>query len=316
MTGSMKAAVLRRTGQPLIVESRPLPDAAAGLVLEVVSCGVCHTDLHLAGGSDTAVPLVLGHEMVVTDRDEEPALVYPTWGCGRCRHCRRGDEAMCAEVTIPGVHVDGGFASAVAIPDESYLYPLDGIDPARAGPLADAAATSYRAVRRGLPADRAVVIGVDGLGQFAVQWLRLLGGCRVTAVDPEPRKRERAIELGAAQAVPPDAGLDPFPLVLDFVGSGASLALGGEVVDREGTIVTVGGAGGSLPVGMEAIPYEAWVTTSIMGSRSDVEAVLGHATRGEVEWEVETVSLDDANTALDRLRAGDVAGRLALIPGG
>lgn len=296
-----------------MIEERARPDPASGLVVEVLACGVCHTDLDLVDNESIRTPRVLGHEAVVAGPDGEPCLVYPSWGCRRCEHCRSGDEAMCPEVVIAGVHADGGYAEAMGIPDASYLYPIGDLDPARAAPLADAGATSYRAVRRAMPASRAVVIGIGGLGQFAVQWLRL-AGCRVTAIDIDRGKRRRAIELGAAEAHAPAARIDPAPVVLDFVATPESLQLARTVVDRQGRIVIVGGGGAAISVGMETIPYETWVTTSIMGSRSDLSAVLDHVRRGNVTSDVEVVPLDDANHALQRLRAGAVTGRLVLRP--
>ena len=172
----MRAAVMHSPGSPLVIEERPRPSPSSGLVVDVIACGVCHTDLDLIDSEATRTPHVLGHEVVVAGPSGEPCLVYASWGCRRCSHCRSGDEAMCPDVVIVGVHADGGYAEALVVPDESYLYPIGDLDPAEAAPLADAGATSYRAVRRAMPASRAVVIGVGGLGQFAIQWLRLAGG--------------------------------------------------------------------------------------------------------------------------------------------
>ena len=305
---------MRSAGVPLTLEEWPRPRPNSGLVVDVMACGVCHTDLDLLDSEFTRTPHVLGHEVVVTGPSGEPCLVYASWGCRRCAHCRSGDEAMCPEVIIEGVHADGGYAETLVIPDETYLYPIGDLDPAAAAPLADAGATAYRAVRRAMPASRAVVIGIGGLGQFAIQWLRLVGNCRVTAVDTAPEKLIRALELGADDAHPPSAEMEPAPVVLDFVGNSDSLELARSVVERQGKVVIVGGGGGTLPVGMEDIPYEAWVTTSIMGSRSDVTTVLDHAQRGNVECHVEELPLEDANTALNRLREGAVTGRLVLRP--
>lgn len=301
-------------GSSLVIEDRPRPNPTSGLVVDVLACGVCHTDLDLLDSEFTSTPHVLGHEVVVAGPGGEPCLVYASWGCRNCAHCRSGDEAMCPDIVIEGVHADGGYAEAMVIPDASYLYPIGDLDPAEAAPLADAGATAYRAVRRTMPASRAVVIGVGGLGQFAIQWLRLVGDCRVTAVDTAPEKLIRALELGAHEAFPPGAEIERAPVVLDFVGTSESLELARSAVQRQGTIAIVGGGGGTIPVGMEEIPYETWVTTSIMGSRSDVTTVLDHAQRGNVECHVEELPLDDANTALHRLREGKVTGRLVLKP--
>lgn len=277
-------------------------------MVNVLACGVCHTDLDLLDSEFTRTPHVLGHEVVVAGPGGEPCLVYASWGCGRCGRCRSGDEAMCPDVVIAGVHADGGYAEALVIPDGSYLYPIGDLDPA------DAGATAYRAVRRAMPASRALVIGVGGLGQFAIQWLRLVTDCRVTAIDTAPKKILRALALGADEALPPAAEIEPAPVVLDFVGTSESLELAKSVVTRQGKIVIVGGGGGTIPMGTEAIPYETWVTTSIMGSRSDVTTVLHHAQRGNVECHVEELPLGHANTALERLRVGAVTGRLVLKP--
>ena len=301
-------------GSPLVIEERPRPSPASGLVVDVVACGVCHTDLDLLDSEFTRTPHVPGHEVVVAGPGGEPCLVYSSWGCRRCAHCRSGDEAMCPDVVIEGVHADGGYAESLVIPDESYLYPIGDLDPAVAAPLADAGATAYRAVRRTTPASRAVVIGVGGLGQFAIQWLQLVADCSVTAVDTAPEKLIRALELGAGEAHPPSAEMEPAPVVLDFVGTSESLELARSVVERQGRVVIVGGGGGTIPVGMEAIPYETWVTTSIMGSRSDVATVLDHAQRGNVECHVEELPLEDADAALQQLREGAVTGRLVLKP--
>ena len=133
-------------------------------------------------------------------------------------------------------------------------------------------------------------------------------------MDTAREKLIRALELGADEARPPSDEMEPAPVVLDFVGTTESLALASCVVERQGRIVIVGGGGGTIPVGMEAVPYETWVTTSIMGSRSDVTTVLDHAQRGNVECHVEKLPLEDANTALQRLREGTVTGRLVLKP--
>ena len=301
-------------GSPLVIEERPRPGPRSGLTVDVLACGVCHTDLDLIDSEATRTPHVLGHEVVVAGPSGEPCLVYASWGCRRCSHCRSGDEAMCPDVVIVGVHADGGYAEALVVPDESYLYPIGDLDPAEAAPLADAGATSYRAVRRAMPASRAVVIGVGGLGQFAIQWLRLVGACSVTAVDTAPAKLGRALELGADEACLPMAEIEPAPVVLDFVGTAESLQLARSLVQRQGRIVIVGGGGGAIEVGMEAIPYETWVTTSIMGSRSDVTTVLEHAQRGNLDCHVGELPLNDAGTALERLREGEVTGRLVLKP--
>jgi propanol-preferring alcohol dehydrogenase len=204
------------------------------------------------------------------------------------------------------------------VPARRYLLPLDGLDPVRAAPLADAGVTPYRAVRRVRDAlragDTAIVIGAGGLGQFAIQYLRLLTDARIVAVDPDAAKRRRARELGAEDAIAPDALDLTARVVLDVVGSEATLALAARTVERAGAVVLIGEGGGSLAFSFAGVPYEATLTTSAWGSFDDLAAVLALARAGEIDWHVETLPLADANLAHERLRRGDVLGRLVLTP--
>ncbi len=204
------------------------------------------------------------------------------------------------------------------MPSRRYLLPLGGLDPVAAAPLADAGLTPYRAVRRIAPAlppgARVVVIGVGGLGQFGLQYLRLLTKATLVAVDRDPRKLDRARELGAAEAALPDEVQGMAAAVLDFVGSDQSLSLASRLVERGGLLVQVGEAGGRLTLGLGAFPHEASFTTSIWGSLAELREVLALAQRGQVRWDVESLPLYAVNQALDRLRRGDVRGRLVLTP--
>src|SRR5207237_5276163 len=116
-----------------------------------------------------------------------------------------GEEQLCSSAHEAGWVEDGGYAELVRVPSRRYLFPLAGIDPVQAAPLADAGITSYRAVRRvaNFLSDRAraIVIGCGGLGQFAIQYLKLLTDARVIAVDSVAAKQRRALELGADEAV-------------------------------------------------------------------------------------------------------------------
>jgi propanol-preferring alcohol dehydrogenase len=160
-----------------------------------------------------------------------------------------------------------------------------------------------------------LVVGVGGLGQFALQYARLLGRPgRVVAVDPDEAKCRRALELGADIACPPEEWQDMTRVALDFVGSDESLALCARRVERAGLIVLVGEDGGSTPFGFGALSDNVTATSSILGSIPDLRAVVELAQGGHLEWEVEELPLACANDALDRLREGAVRGRLVLVP--
>jgi propanol-preferring alcohol dehydrogenase len=316
----MRAAVLHAPGQPLVLEERQdLQAEGAQRVLRVLAAGVCHSDLHMIDGViGGPLPRVLGHEIAGHLQGIGDVLVYPCWSDGTCEYCRRGLQQLCPASAEPGWAVDGGFAEQLLVPHPRFLLPLGGLDPVRAAPLADAGVTSYRAVSRALPwlgpGVTALVIGAGGLGQFAIQYLRLLTAATVVAVDPSEAKRRRALSLGARDVAAPGDDLPAAEAVFDFVGSDATLRQAAEHVLPAGVVVVVGEAGGRISFGFRLVPCEAHLTSSVWGSFQDLRAVLGIAQRGELTWDVEPVPLAQANEALSRLRNGEVAGRIVLTP--
>jgi propanol-preferring alcohol dehydrogenase len=311
--------VTREVGAPLVFEDRPVPEPRGEEVLvRVRGVGVCHSDLHIVEEEERPRPLVLGHEIAGEAADIGDVLVYPAWGCLECRFCHAGEEQLCPQVETAGFDRDGGYAEYVLVPSRRYLLSLDGLDPVRAAPLADAGLTPYRAVRR--VRDRLddgktlVVVGAGGLGQFAVQYGKLLTAARVVAVDVDEGKRARARELGADDAVAPAEADVRAAAVIDFVGSDDTLVLAAQIVQPTGAILHVGAAGGRLIYGFNALASEATIGTSILGSLDELRAVLEQARRAEIEWDVEALPLDRANDALDRLRRGNVVQRLVLTP--
>lgn len=333
----MRAAVLRRPGRLLVTGDWPDPHPRGDQrLVRVRAAGLCGSDLHMVDGKIAGpLPRVLGHEIAGHVDGLGDVLVYPCWSDGSCEFCRRGLEQLCPASAEPGWAVDGGFAERLLVPHPKFLLPLEGLDPIHAAPLADAGVTAYRAVTRArpwlMPGATALVIGVGGLGQFAIQFLRLLTGARVIAVDTTPAKRRMALALGAEEAVGADdrngggdegfggdngAGdeLPPAHVAFDFVGTSATIRQAVASIVPTGLVMLVGEAGGQVPFGFTNVPYEACLTTSVWGSRADLEAVLDHAWRGDLTWQVEPVPLDRANEALDRLREGTVAGRIVLVP--
>jgi propanol-preferring alcohol dehydrogenase len=200
----MRAVVLPSFHAPLELEERPVPAARDGEVLvRVLACGVCHSDLHVADGyfSSSPLPLVLGHEIAGELESGERALVYTPWGCGECRFCLATEEMICPDGKEAGMFQDGGYAEYVRVPARRFIYPIGDLDPVQAAPLGCGGLTPYRAVKHARPwlgpGSRALVLGAGGLGQFGIQYLRLLTDAAVHAADPSAQKRARALELGA-----------------------------------------------------------------------------------------------------------------------
>jgi alcohol dehydrogenase, propanol-preferring len=317
----MKAVVLRGFNQPLVVEERPEPEGSD--VITVSACGVCHSDLHVVDGTyPSPTPLVLGHELTGVHDELGPVMVYAPWGCRQstCRWCASGQEMICPTAREIGLFQDGGYTERFAVSDRSYLHSLEGLDPVQAAPLACGGLTAYRAVQHALPLLRAggprrvMVLGAGGLGQFAIQYLRMLSDATVIAGDVSPAKCQTAQLLGAHSAGDPATFDQPVDVVLDFVGARSTLATAAQLVDRQGLIVLVGLFGGRVPFGLGLVPHEARLMTSIWGTNQQLAELLALARKEPLRYTVEALPLVDAQIAHDRLRAGDVTGRFVLVP--
>ena len=321
----MRAIVLPAPGQTLVVdEHHPEPGGGkqGGEIIEVTACGVCRSDLHVVDGEYvSSYPLVLGHEVTGQHPALGAVMVYAPWGCRDCPECNADLEMICAKSTEAGLLVDGGYSERMWVKHRRYLAPLGDLDPVASAPLACGGLTAYRAVNHGLDilrdrgtAGRALVIGAGGLGQFAIRYLRLLSDAHVTALDPSDHKRATALEIGAHAAASPNDELAPADVVIDFVGAEATLATAASVVAKRGMVAVVGLQGGRIPFGFCAVPHEARFFSSIWGSRSQLNELLDLARREpSIVQPVETLPLVEAQQAHDRLRAGEVRGRLVLV---
>ncbi len=320
----MHAMVLSRPGDPL--QPKAVPDPVAqdpGSVIDVVACGICHSDLHAAAGDYPAnLPIILGHEVVGEHADLGPVLVYACWGCRKsgCWACESRQEMICPNATEAGLFRDGGYAERMAIPDDAYLVPIGDLDPYRTAPLACGGLTAYRAVSHtqerlaSVAKPRALVLGAGGLGQFGIQFLKIVTDASVTVVDSSESKRTVASDLGADIVCDPAELEGTFDAVIDFVGAAATLEAAAQHVARQGIAVVVGLYGGTIPFGFGAVPHEAQFMTSVWGTRNQLSELVELARTHTLSSPVEVLPLDSAQQALDRLAAGDVAGRLVLDP--
>ena len=329
----MRAVRFNGPGTPLELTEVPDPVAGPGeAVVEVLACGICHSDLHaVAGDYPTTVPVTLGHEVVGRHPDLGNVLVYAPWGCGKadCFACASGQENICPNSSEVGLVVDGGYAEKLRVRDARYLVPIGDLDPASAAPLACGGLTAYRAVKQALPflrtpswssfanpagRTRALVIGAGGLGQLGLQYLKALTDVEVTVVDAAPAKREQALALGADAAVAPGEVTGIFSAVIDFVGAQATLETAAKHVSRQGAIVLVGLYGGRVPFGLGFVPHEAHLMTSIWGSLEELHELVALVQEHGIRSDVEIVGLADVAAAHEKLHRGEVRGRFVIDP--
>ena len=324
----MRAVLATTVDGPLeFVEDHPEPVAAGDAeLIDVTACGVCHSDLHVVEGVfPSPLPMVLGHEVTGVHAELGPVMIYAPWGCRSCVQCDRGLEMMCANATEAGLFVDGGYADKMAVKHRRYLAPLGDLDPVAAAPLACGGLTAYRAVKHGVDllrtraenggTARATVIGAGGLGQYALQYLRLLTDAHVTAVDIADDKLAAAREIGAHDAIHADDVADAAPadVVLDFLGTEPTLTSAAAHTARQGMCVVVGLGLGRIPFGFAAVPHEAHFLSSVWGSRAELDDLLDLARREpSLVREVDVMPLADAQRAHERLRAGETRGRIVL----
>lgn len=329
----MRAVRFNGPGTTLELTEIPAPVPGAGeAVIDVVACGICHSDLHaVAGDYPTTVPVTLGHEVVGRHATLGNVLVYAPWGCRQpgCFACTSGQENICPRSSEMGLIADGGYAEQLLVIDERYLVPIGDLDPAAAAPLACGGLTAYRAVKQTLPflgtpswssignpsgRSRALVIGAGGLGQLGLQYLKALTDAEVTVLDASPAKREQALALGADAAVGPGELEGVFSAVVDFVGAQATLEAAASHVTRQGIVVLVGLYGGQIPFGLGAVPHEAHFMTSIWGSLDELHELVALVQQHGIRSEVEIIGLGDVTDAHDRLHRGDVRGRFVIDP--
>lgn len=339
MASMMKAAVVREFGKPLSIEMVPIPTPGPGEVLvKVVACGVCHTDLHAADGDwpvKPTLPFIPGHEVAgtvavlgegVTNLKVGDA-VGVAWlhdACQSCEYCETGWETLCEHQHNTGYGVDGGFAEYVIASAPFAARLPANVDFAQMAPILCAGVTTYKGlleteVRAG---EWVAIFGIGGLGHVAVQYAKAMG-IHVAAIDIAPEKLALAKASGAdlvVDARDPDA----VQQILDATGGGAhgvlvtavsppafSQAL--KVVRRKGTVALVGLPPGDFPTPIfEVVLKRLTVRGSIVGTRRDLDEAITFAAEGKVHAEITRVPLEEINTVFANLKAGKVDGRMVI----
>lgn len=326
----MLAMVCDGPGQPLRAERRPVPRPGAGEILvEVLACGVCRTDLHVLDGEIAAhYPVVPGHEIVGRVAElgagvegfapgQRVGIPWLGHACGTCEYCRAGAENLCDAPLFTGATRDGGYATHT-VADARFCFPLpDGIDDLHAAPLLCAGLIGWRAFRM---AGAGARIGLYGFGAAAhlLAQLAVAEGREVYAFTQrgDTRGQDFARSLGCAWAGGSD---EAPPHLLDaailFAPVGALVPAALKVVRKGGRVVCAGIHMSDIP----AFPYaDLWGEREIVSvanlTRDDGLSYLGHERLGCVHSHVTAYPLAKANAALDDLRHGRFEGAAVLVP--
>jgi propanol-preferring alcohol dehydrogenase len=328
---TMPAMLLDAPHFPLRPAELPVPEPGPGQVLlKVRACGLCHTDLHIVDGelAEPKLPLVLGHQIVGTIAGKGPGAVrfqvgervgVPWLGStdGTCRFCLRGQENLCEHARFTGYHLDGGFAE-YTIADECFCFQLPGVySDAEAAPLLCAGLIGYRTYR--MAGESVETLGIYGFGAAAhiVAQVAKYEGKRIFAFTRpgDAAAREFALRHGAdwagdSSVLPPEK-LDA---ALIFAPVGALVVEALKATYKGGVVVCGGIHMSAIPSFPYSLLWEERVVRSVANlTRRDGEEFLALAPQVPVKTEVTTFTLEEVNTALDRLRSGTLTGAAVVV---
>ncbi|MDM4768970.1 NAD(P)-dependent alcohol dehydrogenase [Solimonas sp. SE-A11] len=325
---------------PFTVERRELrPNDVA---MEVLYCGVCHSDLHTARNDWgwSTYPSVPGHEIVgrVTAVGSEVkrykvgdsvAVGCMVDSCQRCDQCQKGDEQLCRQGNtqtyngkdrITGEPTFGGYSKHLVAREEFVLRVPEGLDPARTGPLLCAGITTYSPLRHWKvgPGTRVGVLGLGGLGHMAVK-LAVGLGADVTVLSRTPDKQADALALGAHRLLvssDKDAmkkAKGSFDVIIDTVPVKHDVTPYMPLLDIDGTLVIVGQLGPLAETSsMPLVSGRRRITGSLIGGIAETQELLDFCAARNILPDCEMIRMDQINEAFERMEKSDVRYRFVI----
>jgi alcohol dehydrogenase, propanol-preferring len=312
--------------EPLALEEVKVPAPhARQLLIRVLACGLCHTDLHTVEGDIPLpkLPIIPGHQIVgvVAARGngvrrfrdgDRLGVAWLNRTCGQCRHCRAGQENLCPSAEFTGLQANGGYAEYTLV-DESFAYPLPaGFSDVQAAPLLCAGVIGYRALK--LAAVRGGErLGLYGFGSSAhlVIQIALHWNCKVCVFTRSPAHQEHARALGAAwvgraEERPPEK----IHAAIIFAPAGALVLDALRSLDRGGRLVLAGITMTPIPeIDYPTLLYhERSIQSVANATRRDAEELLALAPQVPLRSDFEVFPLAQVNGALARLKHGQLRG--------
>jgi propanol-preferring alcohol dehydrogenase len=269
----------------------------------------------------------------VTDLEiGEGVVVHHMRHCGFCEFCEAGIEQHCeyykrGDIGMTrGCGFDGGLAEFLVVPRTEIISIGKG-DPILYAPLTDAGVTAYAGLKGFIsqlrPGNSVAVIGVGGLGAYAVQFLKVLTSALVIAVDNVESRLKMATDLGADAWVISDVNAETsirkitggkgVDAILDLVGSDQTLQLAAKVIRPQGYISVVGMQGGSVRLGWNLMATSSKFALSLGSTRKDLREVCQLATDGKLRIDIDRFDFDEIPLAYEKLKKGQLKGRAVIV---
>jgi (R,R)-butanediol dehydrogenase / meso-butanediol dehydrogenase / diacetyl reductase len=331
----MQAALITGKG---IVELREFPaptPADRGVVVDIAFCGICGTDIHAYQSGHPYNPAICGHEWsgtvsavgrdVTSLSEGDRVVVAAAPACGKCSACHRGQADRCQVAFLSAIGRDplapphGGFAPQIAVAANRVVR----TDPRLTDLIAaqvEPATVAFHAVRTSAVrlGDIAVIQGAGPIGLSTMQWVRAAGAGVVIVVEPNERRRDLAIALGAHHAVSPGADADQVikqlthglgaDIVYECVGRPFAVQSAVDLARRGGSMCLIGLADSDAPISPASwLIKEISVTSSLAYFHEEFEMAMGMIADGRVAVEplhTSTVGLADLDAALADLASG------------
>jgi len=315
---------------------RPVPDPRPGEArIRVEACGICHSDMYAKTGTFPGLtyPIVPGHEVAgVIDAigagvvgwrpGQRVGLGWHGGHCGHCAACRRGDFIGCANLKVPGINMDGGYAEYMIAPVQGLALIPDDLKSVEAAPLLCAGITTFNALRHSSArgGDTVAILGVGGLGHLGIQFAARMG-FRTVAIARGRDKERLARELGAHHYIDSESQ-DPAAALQELGGARVILATVTSAQAMSRVVDGLGTDGQLRVVGASMEPIEVSPVQLIRGRRSmagwpsgtsiDSEDTLNFSAMTGVRPKIEVFPLDRAAEAYDRMMSGKARFRVVL----
>ncbi|MBT2388420.1 alcohol dehydrogenase catalytic domain-containing protein [Streptomyces sp. ISL-1] len=333
-----RVAQVASAGGPLEIVEREVQRPGPGHVrIAVEACGVCHSDAAFVNALLPGVrfPLVAGHE-IAGHIEELGEGTYSGWqvgdrvavgwfggSCGHCTPCRQGDFIVCENLKVPGWVYDGGFAERVIAPQDALARIPDALAASDAAPLGCAGVTTFNGLRRSSarPGDLVAVLGIGGLGHLGVQYAAAMG-FETVAIARGADKADFARQLGAHHYIDSTAGTSVADALQSLGGARVVLATAANSDAITATVEGLRPRGELVVIGVDAEPLgispnQLLLSGKIIrghpsGTAQDVQDTMGFSALHGIRPMTETVPLDQADEAYQKMMAGAARFRMVL----